>query len=356
MIRMKIPGVKTYRSKGKTFRYHRATGIRLLSPPGTSAFLQEFASAEAKRLGRASEAAGTFGALCAEYRGSPHFAGLAPRTQKDYRIVLDYLAGISEMPLNEWTRGFVKQLRDKAQKEKKRRFANYLIAVLSAMFAWAEEAEIVSDNPVARVKKIKRPKSAPLVNRPWAKEEWEIVVARSSKHVRAVIVTCGALGWRGGEALKAPRDAWDRQASTLKRTAAKSGKEVRTPIPGVVLKALEAIYPHDATTLFVNSHGRPWSFEGFKVSMRKLVRKLEADGLVGKGLTLHGLRHTCATRLREMGFSPRTIADMLGQETEGMALHYSRQADTEVELRGVVKRLDVENRKRKVRQSGEKAE
>jgi hypothetical protein len=50
--------------------------------------------------------------------------------------------------------------------------------------------------------------------------------------------------------------------------------------------------------------------------------------------------------MRQLGFDTRTIADMLGQETEGMAAHYSREADLEPKLRGVVVKLDQENRKR----------
>ena len=34
---------------------------------------------------------------------------------------------------------------------------------------------------------------------------------------------------------------------------------------------------------------------------------------------LHGLRHTVGTIMREAGFDRDTIADMLGQETAGMA-------------------------------------
>ena len=46
------------------------------------------------------------------------------------------------------------------------------------------------------------------------------------------------------------------------------------------------------------------------------------------------------TRMREMGFDLQTIADMLGQDTLGMAAHYARDADLQVKMRGVVKRLD----------------
>lgn len=350
---MNIPGVKSYRSKGKTFRYHRATGIRLRALPGTPEFLQEFSAAEAKRLGKATEIAGTFGALCTEYRASAHFQSLAPRTQGDYRIVLDWLAGARDMPLAEFNRAFVKQLRNKAEKEKKRRFANYLIAVLSAMFSWADEAGIVTENPAARVKKIRRPKNAEDQNRPWEDSEWKAVVSAAPKHMRAVILVMGTLGWRGGECFSAMRDQWDRKANTLFRKASKSNKEVLTPIPGVVLKALQAAENKDALYLFVSSRGTKWTGNGFRASWRKLRLDLQAAGKIGLGLRLHGLRHTCAKRLAEMGFDDRTIADMLGQETTEMARHYSRKADTKEKLRGVVRRINFANRK--VRQSKQKA-
>lgn len=354
MIRMKIPGVKSYRSKGKTFHYHRATGIRLRALPGTPAFLQEFAAAEARRLGKVGETAGTFGQLCADYKASPHFQSLAPRTQADYRKILDYVEDLREMPLHEWTRGRVLQLRDQAQKEKKRRFANYLIAVLSAVFAWAEERQIVEQNPVARVKKIKRDKDAPDANRPWAEREWNAVISAAPKHVKPALLVMGLLGWRGGEVFGAQVNQWDQKANTLFRRASKSRKAVLTPIPGQLLKALHANYPKDSTVLFLNSRKKKWTGNGFRVVWQKLRGELIEKGKIGGGLTLHGLRHTCATRLSELGFDERTIADMLGQESTEMARHYSRKAKTEEKLRGVVKRIDFEGRK-KVRQSAKKA-
>ncbi|WP_177202383.1 hypothetical protein [Methylobacterium sp. ap11] len=50
--------------------------------------------------------------------------------------------------------------------------------------------------------------------------------------------------------------------------------------------------------------------------------------------------------MRQLGIDTRTIAGMLGQETEGMTAHYSREADLEPKLRGVVVKPDQENRKR----------
>ena len=74
--------------------------------------------------------------------------------------------------------------------------------------------------------------------------------------------------------------------------------------------------------------------------MFKFLGRLETEGKVEPGLTIHGLRHTCGTLLRELGFDKDTIADMLGQEDAGMAEWYARDADLQRKLGGVVKKLD----------------
>jgi hypothetical protein len=49
-------------------------------------------------------------------------------------------------------------------------------------------------------------------------------------------------------------------------------------------------------------------------SVFKFLGRLEEQGKVGPGLTIHGLRHTSGTLMHELGFDKDTIADMLGQE------------------------------------------
>jgi hypothetical protein len=54
-----------------------------------------------------------------------------------------------------------------------------------------------------------------------------------------------------------------------------------------------------------------------------------------------------ATILREEGFDERTIADALGQKSESMARHYSRDADLTQKMTTVVESFDAaENRRR----------
>jgi integrase len=342
MAIMRIRGVKAYVSNGKTYAYHRRSGKPLRSAYGSAEFLAELAEIErAYRSGKPQTETlpGTWGALVVKYKEA-RLPQLAPRTQSDYHRVLDWLSPLGAMPLSEWSRGFAIQIRDKAFKQRGRRFANYVIAVVQAVFSWSLEREYVSEHPVQSVKAIARPKGMRRANRPWSRQEWDTVIAAAPKHLLAPILLCGVLGWREGEAINRPCGDYDRETNRIKRKSAKSGRVIKTPVPSMISDALDALFPHDATTLLVSSRGTPWTEDGFRTSVFKFLHRSEAEGKIDAGLTVHGLRHTCGTLLRELGFDKDTIADMLGQEDAGMAEWYARDADLERKLAGVVNEID----------------
>jgi integrase len=348
VTKVRVPGVKIYASKGILYAYDRASGERLTPPHtiGTPEWWEALQKIRARTKPAPAPKLGTWGALVTSYRGSERFrTELAPRTRADYQRVLNWLATWDDVALERWTRSFVAGLRDRAQREHKRRFANYVLSVVSVVFAHGLEREKVERNPVRDVAKVRRPKNLERANRPWSIEEWEVVTSKAPPHLLAPIVLGGMLGYREGEMVSVKRDTWNRKTGMLTRISAKSGKPVRVPAPEVVERALSALPDHSAITLLVTSRGQPWKLDGFRGSFFRFIRKLEADGLVADGLTFHGLRHRTATMMRQLGYDTRTIADMLGQETEGMAAHYAREADLEPKLRGVVKRLDLENRR-----------
>ena len=122
MTKVRIKGIKVYRSRGKLYVYHRATGTRLQSPYGTTEFLAELASIDAQKS-KPKEKPGTWGGLVLAYKKSPRFQNeLKPRTRDDYNRVFDWLAPLADMPLSEITREFVCDLRDKAHTKKKATF------------------------------------------------------------------------------------------------------------------------------------------------------------------------------------------------------------------------------------------
>ena len=277
MTKVPIKGIKVYWSGGKRYAYHRPTKTPLKAPYGTPQFFAELAEIERKYRERRGQAAtakpGTWGALVVQYK-EHRLPQLARRTQADYHKFLDWLSPLDGMPLSDWSRGFAIKLRDKAFKQHGRRFANYVISVVQAVFSWGLERDYVTKHPVQNVKAIERPKDMKRANRPWARSEWDVVIAEAPKHLLAPILLCGVLGWREGEAVNRPRNDYDRDSKRIKRTSAKSGKVVKTPVPKIVSDVLDDLFPHDAVTLLVNSRGASWTENGF----RSLPATLHAGG------------------------------------------------------------------------------
>ena len=343
MTVVRVRGFKIFRDRhGKMRCYHRRTGTPIdlsQNPIGSPGFFAECNRiAELANFGEIAKP-GTLGLLISEYRASGAFLeDLAERTRSDYQRVFDYLRPIADTPLTVFNKPLVVRIRDKAGAKRGRRFGTYTKQVLSVLFGWGEERGYLTGNPARGVRSIRKLKGAPRANRPWSDEERYVVLDEAPWHLRVPIALAMFTGVRLGDAIAITRSAYD--GSSIATTTRKSGQSVYWPCPIALKQILDSAPPHNAVTLAVNSHGRPWTQAGFRASWRKFRIGLEHKGMVGPGLTIHGLRHTVGTILAEEGFDNRTIADALGQATEAMAKHYSRDADRTRVMQGVVRRLD----------------
>ena len=340
MTRIRVPGLKVYRSKGRTYVYHRATGKRIVEPPGTPAFFAAVAALDATAVAPVPRA-GTLGGLIAAYRASAHHReDLAPRTRADYGKVFDWLQPLDALPLGDVDRAFVARLRDKAREKRGRRFGTYVVQVLSALFTWGMEPGIVESNPAKGVKRVPRDKERPRANRPWTPSDRAAVLAAAPEQLRLPLLLGMHLGLREGDVVAAPLSAFDPRTGLISIITSKRHRLVRLPAPAPIRAAIAARPKCDATTLCVTSRRTPWTVSGFRASFFALIRSLVAEEKIAPGLTFHGLRHTVATALRELGYDTRTIADVLGQATEAMAEHYASEADLTLKLGSVVRHLE----------------
>lgn len=337
-----IPGIKRYfePKAARWYNYHRKTGTRIEAEYGTDEFVAEVARINATITEKARPTvAKTLGELIVMYR-AVQFEHLAARTRADYQKVFDYLKPMSDLALESFTSGGVVKLRDKAFAKRKRRFANYVVAVLSILFEFAREREFVTANPVMRtVKKIRRPKGMEAANRPWLPHERAAVLAEAPIHLLVPIALCAYIGLREGDALIAAEDHYD--GTNIAMTTSKAGVMVWWRAP-LALKAILDRRPRSPTakTLALTSRLSSWTQNGFRASWQRFRKRLERDGKIGAGLTIHGLRHSVATYLREEGFEPRHIADALAQKQEGMALHYSKTADLRRQMEKISDAID----------------
>ncbi|MCY0149841.1 tyrosine-type recombinase/integrase [Hoeflea sp. G2-23] len=347
---VRVKGLKRYfePKTGKWYAYHRKSGRRLQSEFGTPEFFAELAAIDAETNGQKARA-GTLAALIESYRRSAGFQSLKTRTKSDYQKILEYLKPLGPSPLSELTQGWVARLRDKTFEKRKRKFANYTLTVLSILFEHAIEQEMMTDNPVGKVKRVRRATDAPEANRPWMDFERDAVIAVIPNHMRLPIALMMFCGLDPQDALQLPRTAVSHGRLDTRR--GKTGVPVWVPLPKPVIEALDAEPEHSTTTLTLcaNSYGKPWTVSGFRASWRPVKQKLEAADKVQPGLTLKGLRHTVATILREMGKDHSIIAEMLGQKTEAMAKHYSRRADMSKRMAETIADLDAEVNRRKTK-------
>jgi integrase len=345
---VRIVGVKTYTDRhGKLRRYYRRKGCP--SIPLDPTLEGNALAAEVSRLDALykpfAARAGTLILLIQAYKAkADHWKGLRERTQQDYDRVLDYLAPVYAQALVNFTPPVIAGMRDAARDAHGFKFANQMLISLKMVFAFGVEYGHMATNPAADIAPVARPKGLPEANRPWAPEE-AIELMKAPIYLAAPIAIAAYLGLREGDILKAAQTAIDDQQRLLRLTTSKTRRTVELPVCDDLWSILlrfrkwRAHYwaeqqkkrPREnvqdlATTLFVNSRGKPWTADGFRTSWGKWRDSRVEAGKVGAGITFHGARHGVATILAECGFEAHQVKHLLGHGSETMTEHYQRRA------------------------------
>jgi integrase len=348
MTVIRVKGIKRYYAKGRWYAYHRKTGTRLKSEFGTGEFFAELAPLE-RKLKIAKALPGTLGILFAAYRASLAFKDLASSTRDGYGRMMNLLQPLDAMPLVELTPQFIAGLRDRMAEKHGRRVANYIMAVVSVACEHGKEQGFLKDNPVRGVKRVRRARGTPAANRPWTEAERRTVLEQAPAQLRVPVALAMFTGLRKGDILALTRTAI-RNGKIWRRTS-KTGQDVSIPIHPDLAQLLAAAPAHDAVTLAATTNGTPWTASGFNSTFIKAIAKLHEKGLVGDGLTFHGLRHTVGTLLIEAGADIDTVRRWLGQKTLAMAIHYSQTADTSAKMQSLIGTLDPLGTKRRTKVS-----
>ncbi len=146
-------------------------------------------------------------------------------------------------------------------------------------------------------------------------------------------------GMREGDALKLRKNQCVDNVITF--NTSKTGQVVHWPVISTLKSILKQAPHHNATTFSATTRGTPWTEGGFRTEWTKLRKQLELEGLVGKGLTIHGLRHTLANTLREQGQDMESIKDALGHASTAMTKHYTKDADIMKNMEAVKATLEA---------------
>jgi hypothetical protein len=345
MPRVKLAGLNIRKNRtGKWYASLRATG-KLLATAGDRATLDKIMASPdfLAQYGRAKQekhthtyAPGTLGSLIAWYRTKDAYTKLADRTKADYLGAETFLDDVAIYAIAEIEKADVVELRDRAATEKYAKFSDTVIAFLSAVFREAVEAGRMKENPALGVRRLYKPSTD--ANRRWKDEEWEKVLALAPAHLRVPLAIARWCGLRGQDIVAltwANYRADPEMGMAIAFTPKKNGDKVGEIVIGAPAKLRAVLDPLakgvlPAAPICRNSVGKRFPTE---YAMRKAWQDFKASKAFkvalpdSSDLTLHGLRVTFGSELRERGFSDREVADMLGDLSEIMGKHYSRGAE-----------------------------
>jgi integrase len=324
-------GVKQVRKRLATGRvrvywYHRATGERVTAEPGSAAAMVEVMDLDRKAEKLTPKARKTLADLWKLYRESPDFRRLKPRTQQDYDAVRSWIgpAATHVIPAT-MTQAQILKLRDKAYGEKGRRFSTYVVQVVRLVLGWGKERGWLGrhENPARGVKAIKKPKGEAHLNRAWTNAEVRNWFANAPAHHMLPVGLGLFAAMRQGDMIRVTPSAYD--GEKIGWRAGKNDEWCEAPATGFLKLLLDAAPKGER--LCLNARGEPWAHEGsFRSSFYAVVRDMQDRGLLGKGVTFHGLRHTVGAAARDGGASDFRVAAAIGDRSTAMAGVYGRDA------------------------------
>jgi integrase len=341
VVNVRLRGLKIARSRGKYYVYRRETGECLLRGfAGNIAALRARLEAPdmigAYNAGRRRTAypAQTLGWLVAWFTTeSEHFKGLAEVTRAEYRDRLAFLEPYFDTRLADIAKPDVYGVRDEAVEAKWPAFGDKMVTAMSTMFELAVERGWMKTNPAKGIRKAY--KADPNANREWRPEEWAAVMERAPMALRTAYMLARHLGYRSQSVVAVPWTAYQadpRFGMCFRFQHRKNGEMHWIPASPELQTYLAAMKVRTADgPIALRHNGEPWeSSAQLQKRSSNFLGDLARAGIVGPGLTEHGLRVTFAAEIKRVtGANDDQVAAALGDRDARMGAHYTRHVEQE---------------------------
>jgi integrase len=215
----------------------------------------------------------------------------------------------------------VEQLQsDLIAKGYKNAYINKVLNVFKAMFTKAVEWEMVEEDVLRRVRKVKMLRENKRL-RYLTVEECRTLIDACDKHLKPIVITALNTGMRRGEILGLQRKHLDLTHGFILLDKTKNGDRREIPINKTMQELFESIPKRlDSTYIFCHKEsGLPYG--DIKHSFDKARKRTKLDDL-----HFHDLRHTFASHLVMAGVDLTTVKELLGHKDIKMTLRYAHLA------------------------------
>lgn len=335
MTLISIPGIRTQRVKGKVYRYHRRTKTRIEIDPEVRPLeflarvqeLNDLANGVLRptAMGRHRK---TLGAMLDAWVASEEWLKLKPQSRYSYERVIapksGFVANIRGMLITQFDTPFIIDARDAVKRKHKLWAANYTVRVLRVAFGWGRLRGWCKTNPVEDVPLLEKPAHAPVRNRRWTEEEFEMVWHHAPDSLRLAIALGYYAGMRVSDVVSVTWAAWDGETLTWRQS--KTGHPVHARAATPLRKELDA-RERGSGCILVNQKEQPYTRDGLQTLLWNLVKRLEYLGLVKAGLCFHGLRHSLGAALYDLGLDRDARKAALGHVSDAASAVYEREGD-----------------------------
>lgn len=203
--------------------------------------------------------------------------------------------------------------------------ANTFSAPVRAFLKWANARGMIPTNPAREIRPAKEPKRLP---RNLPDETVEQLLAVGNRRDRTMVLVLALLGLRRAELARMRVQDWDQAARQL-RVIGKGDKERPLPVVGQVEEALADwvdYLDYRVGPMWPSPHDPADSIGPDTVS--KIFVRLSKR--IGREVTPHQLRHTCATGWVRAGVPLNVVQQLLGHEDISTTQRYLHAADEDL--------------------------
>jgi integrase len=206
--------------------------------------------------------------------------------------------------------------------------ANHAVAVIRTLFRFALKRRIVSKDPTTGAGRLKGGDGYAR----WPDAAIATFLASASPAMRLALYLGLYTGQRLSDVIAMRWEAYDGKRIKLRQQ--KTGTPLVIPVHPDLRALLDPIR-REAGPVLTSKTGLPFHSRVFSRDFRDARI---AAGLP-EGLSFHGLRHTAASRLAEVGATAPEIQAITGHKSLKLVEHYIRQADQELQAERAISRI-----------------
>jgi integrase len=204
--------------------------------------------------------------------------------------------------------------------------ATRTVGLLGAIFTYAIDRGLRTDNPAHRIRKFAENKrERRLTDTEYGLLGEALRLAEGS--IWPPAITCSRflalIGWRSGEAIGLRWKYVDLASRTVVLADSKTGRSMR-PLSHAACELLRSMPRFgDGALVFPAARG-----DGLMGGFKKYFRRIMAQGGLPPDVTPHTLRHSFASIAGDMGYSEPTIAALVGHVGRSVTSRYVHSADS----------------------------